>query len=363
MQKKRIFGLDLLRALAILIVVYGHGYIVAPDLVITYFPSFPLPEGVDLFFVLSGFLIGNILIKLLKNNQFSKFKEVRSFWSRRWFRTLPLYYFILFVNSVLSYTEIIPSNFNYFNLSFFVFCQNLYTGFVGFFYESWSLSIEEWFYLLIPLLILLFQKFLPSKKAILLSILIMIFAPIIYRSMLFNPTLDSFWYSVNFKKVVLTRLDAIGFGLLAAYFFNYNKLIWNKYKKLFLIVGILLIAYATFFKPFHQSFYAQAFFLSLLPFGTMFLLPFLNSIHQIGENWFSKFITFISKISYSMYLVNLSIVGLMIAKYSPEINLQIGIINYILFWILTISLSILTYYFIEKPFLKMRDKKKSTKKA
>ena len=58
------------------------------------------PIGVELFFVLSGFLIGGILIKIFDNTEFT-FADVRRFWIRRWFRTLPNYWLILSINIII----------------------------------------------------------------------------------------------------------------------------------------------------------------------------------------------------------------------------------------------------------------------
>ena len=94
--RQRIFGLDLLRAIAIGLVLLCH---------ITPFFVFPLAPGwfaevsalaslgVDLFFVLSGFLIGGILLRDLDRG--ASFRSLVAFWSRRWWRTLPNYYLFL----------------------------------------------------------------------------------------------------------------------------------------------------------------------------------------------------------------------------------------------------------------------------
>ena len=87
----RIFGLDLMRAIAILIVMYMHSMFVLPVSVQRIF-NLPLPamDGVSVFFVLSGFLIGGILLRILEEQNFGP-REIFQFWIRRWFRTLPNY--------------------------------------------------------------------------------------------------------------------------------------------------------------------------------------------------------------------------------------------------------------------------------
>ncbi len=66
--EKRTYGLDLFRAVAITLVVFGHGLSISGDLFQS-FPTIPMIDGVDLFFVLSGFLIGSILIKTIEENK------------------------------------------------------------------------------------------------------------------------------------------------------------------------------------------------------------------------------------------------------------------------------------------------------
>jgi peptidoglycan/LPS O-acetylase OafA/YrhL len=150
--KSRIFGLDILRACAIMFVVVGHGKYLYPSttpkiisktisLIFGY-------DGVSIFFVLSGFLIGGILIKTLEKKRGEK-KVLLNFWIRRWLRTLPPYFLILIILLILNllFTE----GFHFskrFPLNFFTFTQNLFYRHPNFFPEAWSLSIEEWFYLL-----------------------------------------------------------------------------------------------------------------------------------------------------------------------------------------------------------------------
>ena len=75
----RVYGLDIFRAIAILLVVAGHGKFILGDLV-KKIPSVQLIDGVELFFVLSGFLIGSILIKKFENDNKFTFSSLFHFW-------------------------------------------------------------------------------------------------------------------------------------------------------------------------------------------------------------------------------------------------------------------------------------------
>lgn len=94
----RMFGLDVCRTIAILPVVFGHMLRYSDPHPFIQSLGFLAIFGVDLFFCLSGFLIGRIL--LLDSTSWHETQEngVMNFWYRRWMRTLPLYFFYLFVN-------------------------------------------------------------------------------------------------------------------------------------------------------------------------------------------------------------------------------------------------------------------------
>src|SRR5262245_16100295 len=95
----RVFGLDFLRALAILLVLVAHASFMFLPLTHRLEAWWMLGHlGVELFFVLSGFLIGSILARQAEEVQFS----VGRFWARRWLRTLPNYYLFLAINIVLA---------------------------------------------------------------------------------------------------------------------------------------------------------------------------------------------------------------------------------------------------------------------
>ncbi|MBI5219251.1 MAG: acyltransferase [Bacteroidia bacterium] len=238
--KNRVFGLDLLRSVAILIVVLGH----SSPLISGYFKSFPyLPslDGVDLFFVLSGFLVGTIIIKIFDNAQSFEFKDTLNFLVRRWFRTLPNYFLFLTVNIVLIYFGLIKGCLNHFFITYVFFFQNFFKPFDFLFWESWSLSVEEWFYLLFPFAMMAIYKFfkyrIKVKNIILTGIVIFIVCPLIYRISQYD-TFKS--WDLYYRKLVLTRLDTIGFGLLAAYLYYYFLDFWRKYRKAsFLFVDYL----------------------------------------------------------------------------------------------------------------------------
>ena len=152
-EKEKIFGLDLLRCLAICAVLFAHTFYLLPfsiqaeSIVLRCFGFI----GVEIFFVLSGYLVGKILINLFSNNPVN-FRTTFYFWIRRWFRTLPNYYVALMASAGLFYFS---HKFFVFsepsNLLYFIFSQNLFTSHPGFFQNAWSLSVEEWFYLLLPL--------------------------------------------------------------------------------------------------------------------------------------------------------------------------------------------------------------------
>ena len=355
----RIFGLDIFRAFAIVLVVIGHGDFILTDTILEGFPYFKMIDGVDIFFVLSGFLIGGIILKKINKADRFKSSDLINFWKRRWLRTLPNYYLILLLNYLVVKYGIINQNIEYFNFHFITFTHNFSSPFSGFFWESWSLSVEEWFYIFTPLIIFGLLKILPSKTSFLVSTLIMIAFPLMYRFSIYTPKIDDFWLDVTFRKTVLCRLDSIGYGLIFAWIFYYYSKFWNKIKIPALILGIGLIIFIVNYNSYPNSFYKQTIYFSLVPFTAMLFLPISES-YKKGTGIIPIAIQHISKISYSMYLINFALVALVIKSNFPPTGGINGVFKYLLYWTIVILGSTILFKYFEKPIMDLRDKKIKT---
>lgn len=353
--ENRILGLDLFRAIAIILVVNSHGKFIISQLT-EHIPTLFKIDGVELFFILSGFLIGSILIQLIHNNELNNVAHILTFWKRRWFRTVPNYMLFLIVNVILVSLEIIDGDIEQFNLSFLFFFQNFYSGFFGFYWESWSLSVEEYFYIFLPLLLFLFTKKLASKKAILFTVIILIVLPLIYRISISSLQVDEFWWDVEFRKVVLTRLDAIMYGVFMAFLKVYYTQFFNKNANLMLIIGLVLIIVHFYVPHPPNAFYTKTFYFSFQSFAVMLLLPKATQILSLGNLFLDKFIQFISKISYSMYLTNLLLAQFIMKNISLSSNGK-NLIVYVIYWSTTILLSYCIYKYFEHPITQLRERK------
>ncbi len=369
-DKNRVYGLDVMRCLAILSVVAGHSLDLLPETShknIHYILQYivPFPDGVSVFFVLSGFLIGGILIKVLEKERHS-FKTLLGFWKRRWLRTLPNYFLILSIIIILSILLI--KDFRIIDvLSYFIFSQNIVTPSPPFFTEAWSLSIEEWFYLLIPFIIFFgvgILKLTP-KKSVFVTILIIIIFTIAfryYRYVTIPITSEEEWGGL-FRGQVITRLDNLMFGVLGAYVFFYYTRWWVKYKNQSLIAGLILIVFVKFITAFYLSgsvfYYCNVSFI-LEAMAILLTLPWLSQLKKGNGNIYT-FITYTSLISYSLYLIHgVLILHLILARipFLQTANIPIIITRYILYWILIYTCSALLYKYFEKPIMLIRSKLK-----
>lgn len=344
----------------------GHGNYLLPEKLAKKCNLFVM-DGVSIFFVLSGFLIGGILIKILEKEKCT-FSNLYNFWTRRWLRTLPNYFFILILLLLLSL--LFSNDFNLWNKKiYFLFLQNFNSPHPIFFSEAWSLSVEEWFYLLVPsilfLCIGLFQ--FPSRKIIIFTALVILTLSTGFRYYRFSAltgfTVD-IWDS-TFRKQVITRLDSLMFGLIGAYIYYYFKEFWTKYKTLFFIIGITILV-LTQTRLIHRHLgdylhlYLYVFSFSITSLGTLFLLPFLSE-YKKGKGLVYNAITYISLTSYSMYLLNYSVIQFWALRYVNWLGLTEApfiIIRYLSFWVFTVVGAILLYKYLELPFMKLRDRNK-----
>jgi len=352
---KRVFGLDVLRAIAIIDVVLIHGRIVLANIE-TGFPWIRLIPGVTLFFVLSGFLIGSILVRIFEKDKVS-FPVIFNFLKRRWFRTLPNYYLILFLNIIFVYFGIIKEDFTQFNASFFYFSQNLFQPFHGFFWESWSITIEEWFYLSFPLCFALIYFVSFSKRVkwvFLAAIIIYLSFPLILRIHEINNS--SLWAGNKIRGTVIYCLDAIAYGIFGAFIKMYYKSIWQKYKMLFFVMGMVIILFILYKDKSSWGNFEKIYSPLLLNIGILLLLPISDSI-KTSNIYLVRIVTHISVISYSMYLVNLAIVAEVIRDNFMPAGFFQSVVMYIIYWTIVIILSTVIYKYYEKPLMDLRDKK------
>jgi peptidoglycan/LPS O-acetylase OafA/YrhL len=357
--ESRIFGLDLMRAIAILSVVNAHAVVL--EKANTNFPWIKLVDGVELFFVLSGFLIGGILIKLFQKSETFGIKAISRFWIRRWFRTLPNYYLVLILNIIVVYFGLINEDFSQFNWKFFLFLQNFAGPFYGFFWESWSLSIEEWFYLLYPVILgivyFILKKFRVSKKHIFLcAISVFLLIPFLLRAIFASRIdVDAFWLEVRIFKVVIYRLDGIALGLFAAFIKYWYPSFWVKSRNIAFIAGIILIYTILYTTWVPNAYITKVFKVLFTSLGCFLLLPKFDSIRK-APILLVKFFTHISLISYSMYLLNLALVAEVMNTIFPAQGPYSAWTSYAIYWVCVIVFSTLLYKYYEKPMMDLRDK-------
>lgn len=377
----RVIGLDVMRSLAILIVLFGHynsffySYLdwVIPftNLSLKRFLYFFVTgfDGVDLFFVLSGFLIGHSILKAFLNNELTFNYLLHNFWVKRWFRTLPNYFFVLVLLIILY--QLIPIHTTGRDVPFyryFIFAQNIFYGGLSFFPESWSLSVEEFFYILFPIAITcgaLFSTNNKYRKYILLTIILffIIMGTLIrvYYAIDKNFIQDglNLWNS-DVRTAVIMRIDAIIYGVLMAFFKIYYEELFIKHRYVLLVIGllILLVKFKLMFLNINklEGFkFAFTYYFSFVGLGMCLLLPYFYSL-KLTNKLLIQFFSLISVISYSLYLVNYFLVQHYINYFIDDATIKIRIVKFVLACLFTFTFSILLYKYIETPFMNIRKK-------
>ena len=183
----------------------------------------------------------------------------------------------------------------------------------------------------------------------------MIVLPRSYRFSIFDANIDYFWWDVTFRKTLACRLDSIGYGLLLAWLHRYTPEFWNTCKWPALYFAFAMFVFVLNYQTAPSSLYRQTIYFSLIPIAVMGLIP-LASSWKSSKSIIAKAITHISKISYSMYLINLSLVALVIRdNCAPNGNLD-GILKYIGYCAVVVVASSLLYRLFEKPMMDLRDR-------
>lgn len=359
---KRVFGLDLMRAIAILMVMISHSRVLferhvegADEIFMLGFIS------IELFFVLSGFLIGGILINQIGPE--SNGGDMRNFWVRRWFRTLPAYYFWLAIEIAVYAATKGAAVFSAFALHPF-FLQTLVWSKPPIpFNVTWSLVVEEWFYLITPIVLYVTCKLTKSRQTgFLVACAFMIVAPALLRAY-YAIGLDAPW-GPHIRDTAVVRLDAIAYGLLGAVLFRYYRPLWDKYRVPAFLIGFsIMMATAIYVQMIDRqhSVYAKTLNFSLISFGILLMVPVIRSLPRPSSKLFASFILYSSLWSYSAYLTHMLVLRLLLtidkkADAMGHGTIAVSFILWLSFLPIVAVISRTSYTFIEVRGLALREK-------
>ena len=336
--------IDGLRAIAVGVVILYHA-----QLTIFGYKSFQGGFiGVDIFFVISGYLITSIILKeLLITNTFS----FKNFYERRIRRLLPPILFVILISLPFGWKYLLPSSFIDFSKSILYslgFSSNFYFHYSGQIYgavsglfkpflHTWSLSVEEQYYIIFPMIIVFIIKYLRNYLAH-----ILIFSFIISLGF-------ADWTSKNFPSASFYFLHTRIWELLAGSILAYIEITRgyrSKNQSLNLIlpsVGIFLVAHSVIF--FNDSMRHPSYFTLSPVIGVCFIIWFSDKNDLVTKILSTKLFVGIGLISYSLYLWHYPIFAFYrytFAKSSLTIEILIICCLFII--------SSFSYFFVEKNF-------------
>jgi peptidoglycan/LPS O-acetylase OafA/YrhL len=298
--------------------------------------------GVDVFFVLSGFLITTIITKEIHTDSFS----LKSFWLRRIKRILPAIisvvlitlivgYFLIFRGDIISLTsDALSALFSYANIHLLLENGNYWGASAekSFFLHAWSLSVEEQFYIFYPVFLFTLYKFKQSYAKWLIAVVFVSLAAYLIGS--------SYQPYATFYMLPSRAWELACGGLLAVT--NTNKIKGNsKFNNFFSVLGLILILSSYFVFTGNQG----VNFHTILPvLGTMMVITFSSENNIVGKFLSVKPIVYIGRISYSLYLWHWPIIVLLTNYYSNDFSpFQIQFLAVVLM----IIFSIFSYKIIE----------------
>ena len=306
--------------------------------------------GVDIFFVISGYLITTILVEDLNNNRFS----LVSFYERRSRRILPALYFMIIINLIIGWFILTP----YFYRDLFqtttatsLFASNfllsMKSGYFARiaelkpFLHTWSLAVEEQYYLLFPLLLMLFWRFGRIFTLCLFIVLLAI-------SFLF--CLSGFIHpNANFLLLPSRAWELLA-GSIVAIFLNKKELPSNNFLA---TIGLLAIFFSIF--VFDRSTIFPSYYTLMPVLGTMAIIVFANGTTLVAKILRYRMMVGIGLISYSLYLWHQPIFSfLKHLIFTKPTYLQNFSAMVLIFFI-----SFFSWQYIERPF---RDKMRFTQK-
>jgi peptidoglycan/LPS O-acetylase OafA/YrhL len=345
-------GLDGLRGCAILMVACGHAWL--PD--IRAVSSMALFIGVDLFFVLSGFLITSLLLE-----EWSDFGRIslKRFYARRALRLLPallalIAVTVLFQWLVASNAAAIDAAIDGLLALFYSsnWAQALETGRPHLLLShTWSLSIEEQFYLLWPItLLLLLRRNGKSPRSLLHWVLLLIFLSMTARVFLVTG-------GVNYERIRCgtdTRADSLLIGCALA------VALWSGWRPSGLVAGmvklgawlsVLALAILSNDNRSTRPFALYWFYPAVSMFAALVILELVSSSGGLLNRLLSlPWLVYVGRLSYGLYLWHIPVFRVMHARLWPkgwEVTVELA---------LSFAITLLSFYLIERPALRLKQR-------
>lgn len=352
----RLPQLDFLRAVAIFLVIGNHAAVCPPE---TNFYLYQITRiwhrggwaGVDLFFVLSGFLIGGLLFNEYKKRGAI---DIKRFLVRRAFKIYPAFWFLItitFIVSLASGEAVYRGGF----LSELLFIQNYHPGIWA---HTWSLAVEEHFYIFLGFLLLALLFVGRKSGANAFDLIPKIFASLAIACFALRYITDFYFgfnYAINIEQTHL-RIDSLFYGVFLAYLWHFRDLagseFLNKNKVFIGALGVLCFV-PVFVFDLETTFWLETIGLTMLYFGGGFLLLALLK-SDFGGNKILRAAARTGKYSYSIYLWNLP-THVWLVKYT-NLAAENWFFYAFVYWTATLIVGIGTAKLVEYPVLKLRDK-------
>jgi len=343
--QRRSIELDFVRGIAILLVMSYHALTVPTSLFL--FRAIEIPgkrfgaTGVDLFFVLSGFLVGGLLMKELAR---TRTVDVKRFIFRRGFKIWPPYFAYIAFHVIVRRFPL-----HTFLLANLLQVQNYVGTSLS---HTWTLSLEEHFYLILALVMGYVAVRHWSPKRILVALVVVCFAVIVSRSITiyFGDLHGALYYTHN-------RLDSLLFGVILAGVSTFFPDMFESlvHRRLLLVaISLLLLFYLSTVHTGSIWKYSGA-IINYLGYGAFMLLVLRHSGY-LTQLWPYRAIARIGVYSYGIYLWHLSVRHPCYSLISHLPKLLQWPLLFVSQFLTAILLGILMTHLVEWPFLRLREK-------
>jgi peptidoglycan/LPS O-acetylase OafA/YrhL len=369
----RVLGPDLLRALAILLVMLVHLPVEATPLQLAAIRPYGW-IGVDIFFVLSGYLIGSQLMAEVARRKTVDFK---AFYLRRVFRILPAFLLVLALYALIPSLRVAPTMQPVWRFLTLTVNFGLDPRLGATFTEAWSLSVEEHFYLILPVLVVLLKR-----RATMVFVACLVATIVIggmgLRFALWQsevgPAADMQAYrealAVYLRDVyypTYNRLDGLTFGVILAAIRLFKPLLWERYMPPYIALGVggmIVTAALVIFSmrgPFAETNLPLVFQpvpgavvgFPLFSAGVAAILGALLDLQPRIGRWHLPAISGIATLSYSLYLTHKGVYHLDQMVFGRD-NLQ-GLSGFVIYLATCFLVAAALWFLVERNFLILRD--------